>query len=140
MDEISENSTDALEEMVQMAEHTVIHFRQIKPALIYDLQKYYRDIWNKVTEYQSKYYINKISENIKRGQEEGLYRLEVSPEIIAKLYVFKSFSLVDEQLFSLQEYEREFLITQHIQYHVHGILSEKGRNQLKHFSFFKTKR
>ncbi len=137
INEISRNSTDAVEEMVQIAEYTVIHFGQIKPALIHDLQKYYSEIWEKVMSYQSEYYIDKIKTNLQRGQHEEYYRSNLNPEIIAKLYVAKSLSLVNEQLFSLTDYDRETLITQHILYHLHGILSHTGLQYLDQFKLFK---
>ena len=108
--EISRTATDAIDEMAQIAEHTVIHFRQIKPILIHDLQKYYRDIWQSVVLQQSQFIKTKIETNINRGITEGYYRPELNSDIIAKLYVAKSFSLVDENLFSLVNYPRDLLI------------------------------
>lgn len=134
--EISRTATDAIDEMAQIAEHTVIHFREIRPTLIYDLQKYYRDIWDLVTKLHSVFIKTRIEDNIVRGISEGYYRQDADADIISKLYVAKSFSLVDEKLFSLQDYERERLITQHVLYHFHGILSNKGRKHLRDFQLF----
>ncbi len=136
-EEITRTATDAIDEMAQIAEHTVIHFRQIKPILIHDLQKYYRDIWESVVLQQSKFIKDKIETNIARGMEEGYYRPELDPDIISKLYVAKSFSLVDENLFSLIDYPRELLIKQHLLYHFNGILSDKGRKHLSDFNALK---
>ncbi len=135
--EVTRTATDAIDEMAQIAEHTVIHFRQIKPVLIHDMQKYYRDIWETVMKLQSVFIKNKIEDNIKRGVLEDYYRKDANADIISKLYVAKSFSLVDENLFSLSDYPRELLIRQHILYHLHGILSEKGRQHLLNFQPFK---
>jgi len=135
--EIVRTSTDAIDEMAQIAEHTVIHFREIRPSLIHDLQKYYRDIWDIVVQLHSVFIKTKIEDNINRGISEGYYRKNADADIISKLYVAKSFSLVDERLFSLTDYNREHLITQHILYHLHGLLSDTGRGHLNHFQLFK---
>ena len=135
--EITRTATDAIDEMAQIAEHTVIHFRQIKPVLIHDMQKYYRDIWDTIVRLQSVFIKSKIEDNIKRGKDEDYYREDADPDIISKLYVAKSFSLVDENLFSLTDYPRDYLIRQHILYHLHGILTEKGRKHLYNFQSFK---
>ncbi len=134
IEEISRTATDAIDEMAQIAEHTVIHFRQIKPILIHDLQKYYRDIWQSVVIHQSQFIKTKIETNINRGISEGYYRSELNSDIVSKLYVAKSFSLVDENLFSLVNYPRELLVRQHILYHLNGILSDKGRKHLTDFN------
>lgn len=134
--EITRTATDAIDEMAQIAEHTVIHFREIKPTLIFDLQKYYREIWDLVTKLHSVFIKTRIEDNIIRGKSEGYYRQNADADIISKLYVAKSFSLVDEKLFSLNDYQRERLITQHVLYHFHGILSDKGRKHLRDFQLF----
>ena len=133
---ISDNAHDAIHEMAQIAEHIVIHLRQIKPTLIHDLQKYYKDIWNMVLELQSGFMQAKIEDNIIRGMNESFYRPNLAADIVAKLYVAKSLIIVDESVFSLQTYNRDHLVQQHILYHLHGILTEKGRQHLIEFNLF----
>ncbi len=133
IDEINLRAEDAIDEMAQIAEHTVVHFRQISPVLIHDLQKYYKEIWRYVVTHQTQYFIEKIGGNISRGIHEGYYRKNLDAEIITKLYISKSFSLVDESLFDPRQYSREHLIKQHILYHLHGILTETGRKHMHDF-------
>ena len=133
---ITEQANDAVDEMVQLAEHTVLEFRQIKPILIYDLQKYYREIWNFVMSSQHEFFIKQMSNNLKRGIMEGFYRTSIDPDIVAKLYVSKTISLVNEELFSLVDYKREHLLRQHLTYHIYGILSNKGREHFEQFNLF----
>ncbi len=132
--EISRTATDAIDEMSQIAESTVIQFRQIKPTLTHDLQKYYRDIWETVVLGHSNFIQKCIEANIVKGLEEGYYRPGTDADIVSKLYVAASLSLVDENYFSLHLYQRETLIRQFILYHLHGILSEKGRKHLLDFN------
>ena len=136
INDISDKATDAVDEMVRSAEHMVLHFRQIKPILIHDLQKYYRDIWNFVMTNQNEFFTEQIRENLKRGIKEGYYRQNIDSDIIAKLYVSKTLSLVNEELFSLVEYEREHLLQQHLMYHIYGILSTTGRDHFEQFNLF----
>ncbi len=133
IDEINKRAEDAIDEMAQIAEHTVVHFRQISPVLIHDLQKYYKDIWSYVIAHQTQYFFEKIGNNIRQGIAEGYYRKNIDAEIITKLYVSKSFSLVDESLFDPRSYSRDHLIKQHILYHLHGILTDIGRKHMHDF-------
>ncbi len=133
IDEIHTRSVDAIDEMAQIAEHTVVHFRQISPVLIHDLQKFYKDIWSYVVTHQTQYFFEKIENNISRGIAEGYYRKNLDAEIVTKLYVAKSFSLVDDTLFDPHMYSREHLVKQHIQYHLHGILTDTGRKHMHDF-------
>jgi Transcriptional regulator len=140
LDHIEKVADNALDEMASFAEHTVIHFRQIGPALIHDLQKYYRDIWDVVISNHSIVIKTKIEQNIIRGIKEGYYRSDVDADIASKLYVSKSFTLVDEGLFPSTHYPREYLLGQHILYHINGLLSDKGRIYFRTFDLFNTKR
>ena len=136
MIEITRTATDAIDEMAQIAEHIVLHFTQIKPVLIHDMQKYYKDIWERVLLLQSVFIKSKIEDNINRGKREKYYREDTNADIISKLYVAKSIRLVDETLFPPNEYPREELVRQHILYHLHGILTETGRQHLYNFQHF----
>lgn len=133
MEDITNRAVDAIDEMAQIAEHTVIHFRQISPVLIHDLQRHYPSIWQNVVSHHSKFIEEKMSDNMKRGIQENYYREDIDVDIITKLYIGKSFSLVDEELFSPRSHNRETLIRQHLLYHLHGILSEEGRKHLQNF-------
>jgi len=133
INEIHLRAVDAIDEMAQIAEHTVIHFEQISPVLIHDLMKYYQDIWGHVVTHQTQFIQSKIGDNIRRGIEEGYYRGDVDIDVVIRLYGAKSFSLVDETLFDPRKFGRDRLIRQHILYHLHGILSDQGRKHLQDF-------
>ena len=134
--ELIDLATDAVHEMVEVSRHAVRMFRSIKPALLYDLQKYYRSCWHEISEFHEGFIRTTIKDNLKRGMEEGYYRDDIDAEIISKLYVMKSYSLVDETAFPLGEYQRETLLKQHVMYHLYGILSKKGQAHLDDFKIF----
>ena len=131
-----EKATDAVHEMVEVSRHSVRMFRSIKPALLHDLQKYYKTCWQEISDFQEGFIRSTIKENILRGMEEGYYRSDIDPEIISKLYVMKSHSLVDESAFPLGQFQRENLLKQHVTYHLYGILSIKGQAHLDDFRIF----
>lgn len=128
---IRTNSINAVDEMAQIAQYAISMFSQIRPILIHDLQKYYRKSWAKVLQLQSKFIREQIEINLRRGIEEGAYRSNIDPNIVAALYVVKAKSLTEEMILSLTEKDRENIVTQHMLYHIHGILSDAGREQFK---------
>ena len=136
MDEVSLNAIDALDQMIRMGHHTVLTLRSMKPTVLHDLKKYYQNVWRTIKEFTDKELGQKIKANLQKGIEEGYYRPEIRPDIISRLYVLKSWSLVDESNFSLNEYKIDDLIRQHLMYHLAGILSEKGRRHLNNYELF----
>lgn len=138
MNQLKENSINAVDEMIQMGRHNISVFRSTKPVLLHDLQKYYRQSWEKVVNLQSDFIQQRIYENLHRGIQEGLYRADINPKIIAKLYVAKTWSIVDESVFPLYVFDREDLIKQHLTYHIHGIVTERGMQYLNKADIFNT--
>lgn len=123
---ITKQSVNAIDEMVQIGRHINQQLREVSPTTLYDLQKYYRSIWNKMEQLEHEFIFEVIKKNLTRGIKEGLYRENIGVEIIAKLYVGKTSLIVDEDMFPLKENNREQLFTEFITYHIYGIASKKG--------------
>ncbi|MEE9373509.1 MAG: TetR/AcrR family transcriptional regulator [Saprospiraceae bacterium] len=136
IEDIGANAHDAIHEMIQIGEHRVIMLRNMKPTIIHDLKKYYKNVWQMIKEFGDKEFGEVIISNINKGIKEGLYRPDINSEIIAKLFGVKSWSIVDETNFSITDFKIDDLLQEHILYHLHGILSEKGRENLKNYKLF----
>lgn len=127
---IRKASTNAVDEMLRVARHVTRMFRSMSPYVVYDLQKYYPQSWKTLQQLQSEFVYDTILENLKKGMAEGLYRKDICPGIIAKLYVGKTFFLVDEAHFPLKDFDRDQLFVEAIRYHLFGILSDEGKQLL----------
>jgi AcrR family transcriptional regulator len=105
---IRKDADDAIDEMIEVARYVIPMLRQISPTLIFDIQKYYRDVWLLCEEFNQQEVFTVIKENIERG--------------------------IKEDIFPLKEYNKENLFKEHIQYHIRGIATSKGLKLLeKHF-------
>lgn len=131
MAEIRESSADAVEEILKIADYVIAELRQLSPTTMYDLQKYYRGTWCQMDALHQSHVYQLIRDNIERGMEQGVYRHDLDPDIIAKLYVGKTSLVADDELFPLREYNIEALFKQYIHYHIHGIASPKGLGLLE---------
>ena len=131
---IQNESGDAIDEMIEVVKYVIPTLRKITPTVLFDMQKYYREIWQIMEDYNNKEIYKFIENNIKKGIEQGVYREEIRPDIIAKLYVGKTMFLIDEEIFPLREYNKENLFKEHMQYHIRGIATTKGLKLFaKHF-------
>jgi AcrR family transcriptional regulator len=122
---------NAVEEILLVIQHAHSDFARIKSNVIYDLQRYHRDAWERMQEYQRGFMHRMVRENIERGRVEGLYRSDFDVDVIARLHVAESFILFDEAWFPRPPYSLEVLFREYMWYYLHGILSEKGRQFLK---------
>ncbi len=128
---IEGEARDPIEHMLLIARYVLQILREVRPAAMYDLQKYYRDAWNIMDKFQQEHIYKTIRANLEAGIEQGLYRPEIDSDIIAKLYVGKTTVITDEELFPTREYDRDRLFREYITYHLRGILSDKGLEKLK---------
>jgi len=124
--QIRETADDAIHEIVILARHITQVLREMPAGLVYDLQKYYRKCWEIMNNYNQTHIYGVIRDNIERGITQGVYRKDVNPDIIAKLYAGKTSIITDEDVFPLRDYKKDTLFKQYINYHLHGIASAKG--------------
>ena len=124
---ISTQATNAVQEMMEITKYSVQQLREISPVVIFELQKYYRESWEKMEALHKEHIYRVIYENIEKGKKEGYYREEINSDIVSKLYVGKTYLLVDENVFPLKEYDRRKLLMEFFKYHINGLLTDKGR-------------
>jgi len=133
MEEIRSSAKDAIDEMLGISKHVTQTLREISPTTIYDLHKYYREIWNMVEVFQHKHIYNFIKTNLEQGIEQGYYRTDFNPDIITKFYLAKNLLVVDQDMFPLRDYNKEKLFQAFIEYHIRAVASGKGLKKLDYY-------
>ncbi|NRB64137.1 MAG: TetR/AcrR family transcriptional regulator [Saprospiraceae bacterium] len=125
VEKIHDESTDAIDEMLRIAKMAIRQLRRVTPVAIYDLSKYYTREWRAFQRDHQQFRYQIVVRNLREGMAEGLYRENLDPDIVAKLYIGND-SIVDEKIFPAFEYQLEALFRQYFLYHIHGIASAKG--------------
>ncbi len=132
---IREQSSDAIEEMLGIGRYVVEKTQGMSPTVVYDLQKYYRSLWDEMQAKMKKNVYSIIIDNLERGIAQGLYRKDMQPDVVARLYVGKTVIAADEETFEACNHDMSTLHRELILYHMHGITSAKGRQLLdKHLA------
>ena len=119
-------STDAVEEMVTISKFIINLLRQHKPSLIFEVQKYYPEIWAQIESFNKEFIGQFVLENIQAGIAEGHYRDDLNPIIIQRLYIARMPVLVDHDIFPIDEFPRADLYEQFITHHMRGMMTSKG--------------
>ena len=131
LNELRARTSDAMEEILAIAQYTGTKFRDISPAMVYDLQKYYPAIWKFMDQHFKDYFHDLILSNLKRGREEGLYREDFDCEIVARIFAIQSSLIANSQTFPLNEFNLHELVTEHYSYHANGVASHAGRKRMR---------
>jgi AcrR family transcriptional regulator len=133
MEEIRGEARDAVEEMVLIARYVLSIFKQVSPGTMYDLKKYYRKVWDEWEVFHKEHIFKAIRQNLINGIDQGLYREKMNPDIVARLYVAKASVITDEEIFPPSMFKREELFLQYVHYHMHGILSNVGKEKFMEY-------
>lgn len=130
-EEVARSAKDALEEMLIVLKENIGDMQRMKANIIFELQKYHRDAWEQLQEYQRGFLYKVVRDNLERGIQEGYYRDDIDVDIAAKLHLAQSFAIFDETWFPKPPYSGETLFREAIMLYLYSILSEKGRQALK---------
>lgn len=128
---IQNEAENALDELLKISFHTQQTVEDINPSILFDLQKYYRPVWQMLDNFNRKEILEMVEHNLKKGVEEGLYRENLDVPLISRLHISLMPILADEDLFPQNDFPTRQLHREFMRYHVLGIVSEKGRKLLK---------
>lgn len=123
IEEVQNAAKDPIDEILKIARYMIRMVQKVSPSVMYDLEKYYRNTWLQVKQLHSRHIYNYILDNINRGIQLGLYRQEINPELIARIYIANTSG---QQDLPLSEINVEDLIKEYTIYHIHGIATPKG--------------
>ncbi len=126
----SEESFNAIEELLSIAKHIIEQMRNMNPAVLYDLKKYYPKAYKLMEDYRFSFIYETMLNNLKRGVKQGLYRKDIDADIIAKFYVARVDVIFETTLFPPSQYNWIDVYREGLIYHIRGIASEKGIDYL----------
>ncbi|MFY0602632.1 MAG: TetR/AcrR family transcriptional regulator [Flavobacteriaceae bacterium] len=131
IDLIHAKEASPINELFEIKKFVLEHLKDEKSSPQYQLQKYYPKIYATLKQKQFEEMQELIKENLAKGIEEGLYRERVDIDFIARIYFHGMVGIKDKDLFPLQNYSMNTLMTYYLEYHLRGICTEKGIQELE---------
>ncbi|HRY34017.1 MAG TPA: hypothetical protein P5531_13700 [Bacteroidales bacterium] len=103
-------------------------FRDINPALTVDLRKYYPEVYQKHIEAKYDFIFDKMKINIEKGISQGMYRNDLSVELVARLYMARLMDIHNPELFPPEMFSFELLFNYTIESFVRSVATGDGLN------------
>ena len=125
--DILDHSSNSIEELYNLSKCMREHVFKINPSMLYDLQKYHADAWEIFQQFKNRFLRGQIMDNINKGVQEGYYRPEIDPRVIAVLRLETVQMAFNDQIFPRMEFNFLEVQMQLFDHFVHGILSDKGK-------------
>jgi TetR/AcrR family transcriptional regulator, cholesterol catabolism regulator len=120
-----EESKNAIQEVLKIADYTKKEFKKLNPVMLHDLQKYYKEIFCVYHDKYNKLVHKNMTDNLVWGMEEGLYR-KLNAEFISILFVNSIHCIFTQEEFLIDKYDLQELYAEAVDYHFRGILTEEG--------------
>jgi AcrR family transcriptional regulator len=127
-EEIQKKELGAINSLFTIYQQVNELLKNTSPTMKYDLQKYYPELFSKVSKNFNEMIYNMHVENMNQGKAEGVYR-DVDADIIARMLVHNIQSDMLEA-FSPEELYSERVNREIFLYHLFGICNEKGYAQV----------
>lgn len=131
--DVRSKAKDAIEEMLVISKHVNQDLKKVSSQVIFDLQRYYPSAWDIIENFRIQFIHETIERNVEWGIKEGLYRKEINPKIIAKLYIGIMHRIFDPGFFPPNEYQSSEIYLESVEYHIHGVASPKGLELLNKY-------
>ncbi|EAQ42751.1 TetR/AcrR family transcriptional regulator [Polaribacter sp. MED152] len=131
IDSVYDLVLNPIEELFEIKKVVLQNLKDEKSSPQYQLQKYYPKIYLELKNKQFGVMQGSIKENLSTGIELNLYRNDIDIEFISRLYFHGLVGVRDRDLFPLQQYSMNDLITNYLDYHLRGIATDKGIEELE---------
>jgi AcrR family transcriptional regulator len=126
-DNLTRMSKNALDELMRIQMFMRKNMQDMNPSLLFDLKKYHNKAWAAWIDHKNKDIRESVVRNLKQGIEEGLYRSNLNPEILAVLRIESIQWLYDSPILAGEKYKIVDIQTQMLDHFMYGLLTEKGR-------------
>jgi len=132
-----ENEIKVVNELEKDCENAVDHLNKLTVCLrdrlkntnssvMFDLKKYYSKAWDLYKKHKHDVIFNSVLNNLKRGMAEGLFRMDINPEILAYLRIGEIELSFNKEYFPEDKFTLAEIHGQLFDHFTHGILSEEG--------------
>jgi len=131
MGEIFSRKMNAIEETFAINRYVADMMKDFNPAMEYDLKKYYPDLYEKRRDAIIMNMYQRQLDNLNRGMKEGLYRNDITPEYIARLFILRMVNVHEVPCFDKSDFFGPAFFREIFVYHIRGLASEKGLKVLE---------
>ncbi|MBW6490338.1 MAG: hypothetical protein K0B15_03980 [Lentimicrobium sp.] len=125
-DENNFEDTNAIEILMIVSKAMNDRFLELAPSVTSDLEKLYPEIYKKHQEKRVDFIFKKVRINIEKGIRQGIYREDLSIELLARLYISRLIDLQNPAFFPPEKFSFRVLYDVMIDNFIRGIANDEG--------------
>jgi AcrR family transcriptional regulator len=120
------DGVNAIDILLTVSKEIATKFRNVSPGITFDLKEKYPDVYKRHFKSRMDFIFGKIKINLQKGIAQGIYRDDLSIELIARLYLSRLIDLHDPDFFPPEEFNFETLFDAMFESHIRSIANEEG--------------
>jgi AcrR family transcriptional regulator len=125
-DTYSFEGVNAIDILLTVSKEVGDRFRDVSPSMTFDLKKYYPDVYHKHIEERIDFIFKKIQINLEKGINQGVYRDDLSVELISRLYIRRLIDLHNPEFFPADKFSFQTLFEAMFDNFIRGMANQKG--------------
>lgn len=125
-DEYDFEGVNAIDILLTVSKEMALRFKDINPSLTFELKKYYPVLYQHHLKTRQDFIFGKIKINLNKGINQGIYREDLSIELIARLYISRLNDMHNPDFFPPEEFSFQTLFDFMVDNLIRGIANEKG--------------
>ena len=122
---------NAIQEVIKTMEMMVKHFTSMNPVVLFDLQKFHLNSFNKFKDHKYQFILEIISNNMRRGIAEGLYRADINVDVLSRFRLESMEIAFNVDLFPTDRYNLVEVSIAIIENFLYGLATEKGFSMIE---------
>ncbi|MFI2741857.1 TetR/AcrR family transcriptional regulator [Zhouia sp. PK063] len=123
---VKKEELNAIEEHMEVRKFVIRSLKNEKSSPQHQLEKYYPGIFKDARTRHFSLMTDSVKENIEKGMKEGLYRGDLDPDIVSKIYFLATVELKNQNVFPQENYDLFHLMDILSEYHLRALLTPKG--------------
>ncbi|HEY0749603.1 MAG TPA: TetR/AcrR family transcriptional regulator [Chitinophagaceae bacterium] len=130
-----QKADNALHEIYLAFEKVMKMFGEMNPSVLFDMEKYHPKSYKKFKDFQNGFLYKMLTDNLKRGIEEGLYRERIDIDVLSRYRIQSIMMPFDSEIFPNNRTQLVHIEQVLIEHFLWGIATSKGQKLIqKYFS------
>jgi len=101
-------------------------FWDVSPSMTFDLKKYYPDIYHRHIDERIRFVYDQMFRNIEKGISQGIYRSDLSVELVTRLYIRRLIDIHNPEFFPAEKFSFQTLFDVMFDNFIRGIANPSG--------------
>lgn len=117
---------NAIDILLTVSKEVAVKFRDVSPAVTYTLKRNFPDIYQKHFKLRTDFIYEKIQINLQKGISQGMYRDDLSIELVSRLYLSRLIDLHNPDFFPPEQFSFETLFNVMFENFIRSIAKNEG--------------